>query len=76
MTEIEIQQMIEQGLSCQSVRVTGDGHHFEAVVVSEAFAGKRPVARQRMVYAILQDKISSGELHAISLKTITPDEAS
>jgi len=76
MTELEIQQMIEQGLSCLSVEVTGDGHHFEARVISDVFAGKRPVARQQMVYAILQDKISSGELHAISLKTITPDEAS
>jgi len=76
MTELEIQQLIEQGLSCVSVKVGGDGHHFEALVVSEEFAGKRPVARQQMVYATLQDKISSGELHAISLKTITPDEAS
>jgi len=76
MTELEIQQMIEQGLSCQSVEVAGDGHHFEALVISEEFAGKRPVARQQLVYATLQEKISSGELHAISLKTMTPDEAS
>ena len=76
MTELEIKQMIEQGISCQSVQITGDGNHFEAIVVSEAFEGKRPVARQQMVYATVQDKISSGELHALSLKTITPAEAS
>ena len=75
MTELEIKQMIEQGVSCQSIEVTGDGNHFEAIVVSEAFVGKRPVARQQMVYATVQDKISSGELHALSLKTITPEEA-
>ena len=75
MTEIEIKQMIEQGISCQSIEITGDGNHFEAIVISEAFEGKRPVARQQMVYATLQDKISSGELHALSLKTITPAEA-
>ncbi len=75
MTELEIKEMIEQGLNCQSVEIAGDGHHFEALVISEVFAGKRPVARQQMVYATLQEKISSGELHAISLKTITPDEA-
>lgn len=75
MTEIEIKEMIEQGIVCQSVEIAGDGNHFEAKVVSEQFEGKRPVARQQMVYATLQDKISSGELHAISLKTITPNEA-
>lgn len=75
MTEREIKEMIEQGLTCQSVDIAGDGHHFEALVVSEAFTGKRPVARQQLVYATLQEKISSGELHAISLKTLTPEEA-
>ncbi len=75
MTELEIKQMIEQGISCQSIEINGDGNHFEAIVVSEQFDGKRPVARQQMVYATLQDKISSGELHALSLKTITPAEA-
>jgi len=75
MNEQEIKEMIEQAMSCQSVDVSGDGYHFEARVISDEFSGKRPVARQQMVYAVLQDKISSGELHAISLKTLTSDEA-
>ncbi len=75
MNELEIQEMIEQGFLCQSVRVTGDGQHFEATVVSNEFEGKRAVARQQMVYATVQEKISSGELHALSLKTVTPSEA-
>jgi len=75
MTELEIKEMIEQGLDCRSVVVTGDGHHFEAVIISELFEQKRLVARQQMVYATVNDKIASGELHALSLKTITPDEA-
>jgi len=75
MTEIEIKQMIEQGLACQSIDIAGDGNHFEAIIVSSEFEGKRPVARQQMVYATVQDKISSGELHALSLKTLTPDES-
>ncbi len=75
MTELEVKNMIEAGLDCQSVIVTGDGHHFEAIVVSEAFEGKRPVARQQRVYATVQEEISSGVLHALSLKTITPAEA-
>lgn len=75
MTELEIKKMIEAGLACQAVTVTGDGHHFQALVVSEAFEGKRPVARQQLVYATVQNEISSGALHALSLKTMTPAEA-
>jgi len=76
MTEQEIKEMIENGLDCQSVEVFGDGHHFEALVISKLFEQKRLVARQQMVYATVNDKIASGELHALSLKTLTPDEAS
>jgi len=75
MTESDIKNKIEAGMACQSVTVAGDGYHFEATVVSEAFEGKRPVARQQMVYATVQEDISSGELHALSLKTLTPSEA-
>ncbi|MBV1908523.1 MAG: BolA/IbaG family iron-sulfur metabolism protein [Kangiellaceae bacterium] len=75
MTELEIKEMIEQAMTTNSVEVGGDGYHFEARVVSDEFAGKRPVARQQLVYAILQEQISSGELHAISLKTLTIEEA-
>ena len=75
MTESEIKAKIEAGLSCTSVTVSGDGYHYEAVVVSSEFEGKRPVARQQMVYATVQEDIASGELHALSLKTHTPSEA-
>jgi acid stress-induced BolA-like protein IbaG/YrbA len=49
--------------------------HFEAIVIAAAFAGKLPLARHRMVYATLGDRMG-GEIHALSLKTLTPDEAS
>ena len=75
MTEIEVKKLIEAGLDCESVEVGGDGYHFEATVISKAFEGKRPVARQQMVYATVQEHIASGELHALSLKTLTPEEA-
>ena len=75
MTESEIEDLIKAGLACESVKVSGDGHHFQAKVVSTEFEGKRPVARQQLVYATVQPQISSGELHALSLKTLTPAEA-
>jgi len=70
-----IAQMIQAGLPGAKVEVFGDdGVHFEALIVHEAFAGKLPLARHRMVYATLGDKMG-GEIHALALKTLTPAEA-
>ena len=70
-----IRQLIETGLPGSRVEVQGeDGVHFEAVVVSDAFAGKLPLARHRMVYATLGE-LMGGAIHALALKTVTPDEA-
>ena len=71
-----IRELIETGLPGSQARVHGpDGVHFEAVVVCEAFHGKLPLARHRMVYATLGERMG-GEIHALSLKTVTPAEAS
>lgn len=70
-----IRQLIQQGLPGAHVQVRGeDGVHFEATVVSAAFAGKLLLARHRMVYATLGERMG-GEIHALALKTLTPDEA-
>ena len=70
-----IRELIRQGLPGAEVEVQGeDGVHFEAVVVSAAFAGKLPLARHRLVYATLGERMG-GEIHALALKTLTPDEA-
>lgn len=75
MDTLQIQALIEQGLPGAEVVVEGaDGVHFEARVVSAAFAGKLPLARHRMVYATLGD-LMGGAIHALSLRTLTPDEA-
>ena len=70
-----IQTLIEQGLPGATAQVQGDdGVHFEATVVCEAFAGKLPLARHRMVYATLGERMG-GEIHALALRTLTPEEA-
>jgi stress-induced morphogen len=51
------------------VDLTGTGDHFEASVVSVAFVGKGLVQQHQLVYACLQEKLSTGELHALKLKT-------
>lgn len=71
----QIQDLIHAGMPGAQARVTGeDGVHFDAVVVSEAFQGKMPLARHRMVYATL-GTLMGGEIHALALKTLTPQEA-
>ncbi|AFJ02789.1 putative transcriptional regulator, BolA superfamily [Methylophaga frappieri] len=66
----EIKQLIEAGLPDADVVVIGeDGEHFDAVVICPAFAGKSLIEQHRMVKATLGDKFTSGELHALSLKT-------
>lgn len=70
-----IRALIEAGLPEATARVTsGDGVHFEAVVVSPAFAGKLPLARHRMVYATLGERMG-GEIHALQIRALTPAEA-
>jgi acid stress-induced BolA-like protein IbaG/YrbA len=70
-----IRQLIEQGLPGARVEVQGeDGVHFEARVVCAQFAGKLPLARHRMVYATLGERMG-GEIHALALRTLTPEEA-
>lgn len=70
----DVARLIEAELAGAEVQVTGDGSHFEAIVVCPAFAGKSLLQKQRMVYAAVNDKIASGELHALSIKTFTPEE--
>lgn len=74
MTAEQIQQLIAAGLACEHLQVEGDGAHWFAVIVSAAFEGKRSIARQQMVYATLGDRMHTGEIHALSMKTLTPAE--
>lgn len=67
----DIKVMIERGLPGATVSVIGDGRHFEAEVVSPAFAGKSMVQQHQMVYAALGDKMRA-DIHALSLRTRTP----
>lgn len=69
-----IEQLLRQGLPCEHLTVAGDGHHFEALIVSAEFAGKNRVQRQQRVNAVLRGHFDSGELHALSMKTFTPEE--
>jgi acid stress-induced BolA-like protein IbaG/YrbA len=72
-TTDSIKQSIESGLACEHVEVLGDGQHFQALVVSDEFAGRNRVQRHQLVYAALGDRMRE-EIHALSMRTLTPQE--
>ncbi len=74
MTASELQGIISAGLSCEHIHVQGDGRHWYATIVSAAFEGRRAIQRHQQVYATLGEKIRTDEVHALSMKTMTPAE--
>jgi stress-induced morphogen len=77
MEAADIEAMIREAIPDAKVIIEdlkGDGDHYSALVVSEVFRGKSRVAQHQMVYAALKGKMG-GELHALALQTVTPDNA-
>lgn len=72
-TPQEVRQYINDNLNCEFIDVQGDGSHFEAIIVSLEFEGKRLIARHQLVYKALGDRMKS-EIHALSMRTLTPAE--
>ena len=68
-----IERSIRAGLDVTHCEVSGDGAHFDAVIVSPAFAGLNRVRRHQLVYGTLGTRMG-GEIHALSMQTFSPDE--
>ncbi len=69
----QLESYITQNLACDYIKVLGDdGTHFEAVVVSPVFVGKTMVQQHQLVYAALGDRMRA-EIHALSMRTYTPE---
>jgi len=73
---LQIDAWIRDGMACSHLAVSGDGRHFEATIVSSAFAGLSRVQRQQRVNAVLSPHFATGVLHALSMQCLTPEEAS
>jgi len=77
MEATDIEAMIKEAFPDARVIIEdlrGDGDHYSALVISEAFRGKSRVAQHQMVFAAMKGKMG-GELHAMALQTATPDTA-
>ena len=72
-TPEQVKSFIEQHLECAQLEVAGDGQHFEALIVSPLFRGKSRVQRHQLVYGVLGERMRE-EIHALSMKTLTPEE--
>jgi len=72
-TPESIKDGIAAGLACERIEVIGDGQHFQALIVSQAFAGKSRVQRHQLVYRALGERMRE-EIHALSMQTLTPEE--
>ena len=72
-TPENIKEWIEQNLAESEVEISGDGRHFDAVIVCAGFAGKTRIQQHQMVYAALGDKMKD-EIHALSMRTMTPED--
>jgi acid stress-induced BolA-like protein IbaG/YrbA len=70
----EIKSLLESGFSNALVEVTGEGSHFNLRIVSDDFEGLRAVKKQQMVYAIINDKIADGSMHAVNMQLFTEKE--
>jgi acid stress-induced BolA-like protein IbaG/YrbA len=72
--EEDIKQLLESNIdSCQAT-VEVSGSHVNLIVVSTAFEGLNPVKKQQLIYGVLDTYIKSGEIHAVNMKTFTPEQ--
>ena len=72
-TAEDIKEWIEQNLDESEVEISGDGHHFGAVIVCAGFVGKTRIQQHQMVYAALGDRMKD-DIHALSMHTMTPED--
>ena len=71
MQATEVKALLEEQMPGSEVLVEGEGCDFRLTVISDAFEGALPVKRQQMVYAHLDAYIKTGEIHAVTMTTLT-----
>lgn len=74
MTEDDVKALLVAAIPDAEIQVQGEGNKYTVTVVTDRFAGMRPVAKQQLIYAPLNAHIASGEIHAVSMRTFTQEE--
>ena len=70
----DVRALLLAGLENCEVQVSGEGNHFDILVIGELFAGLRPVQKQQLVYKVVNEQIADGSIHAVNIRTFTPAE--
>lgn len=74
MDSVTLKAMLEADLADCEIMVQGEGNHYDIVAIGDVFEGLRAVQKQQVVYAALREKIADGSVHAVNIKTFTPQE--
>ncbi len=74
MTPEDLKQLLTDNMDAQSIEVSGDGSKFEVEIVSAAFEELNTIKRHQLVYKITNPYISTGEIHALTIRAHTPTE--
>lgn len=70
----ELKSLLQGGIENATVEVDGEGSHFNILIVSDAFEGLRAVRKQQIVYALINDRIADGSMHAVNMQLFTEKE--
>ncbi len=70
----EVEQLIKQQIDNIDVTVESDGYHYQVVAIGDIFSGLSPVKKQQLIYGCLNKYILDGTIHAVIIKTYTPEE--
>ncbi|MFT6277182.1 MAG: acid stress-induced BolA-like protein IbaG/YrbA [Halioglobus sp.] len=71
---VTLKAMLEAELADCEISVQGEGNHYDIVAIGNVFEGLRPVQKQQVVYAVLREQIADGSVHAVNIKTFTPQQ--
>ena len=74
MTVDDVKALLVAAIPDAEIMVEGEGSKYTVTVVTDRFAGMRPVAKQQLIYAPLNAHIATGEIHAVSMRTFTQEE--
>ena len=69
-----VKELLQNHLHDCEIHVQGEGSHYDIAAIGAVFEGLRPVKKQQLVYAALQDRIADGSIHAVNIRTYTPAE--
>lgn len=74
MDAASVRALLEDHMSDCEFEVQGEGSHYDITAIGQVFDGLRPVKKQQLVYAALSEHIADGSIHAVNIRTYTPEQ--